>query len=192
VITPVVDVMLRRREVDPKRIALVGVSQGGYMVPRALAFEHRIAAGVADPGGWNVAEPWLRNLPKPIREMLDAGKQSDFDRIVGMGVAANSRTKAVLQMRMRPYGITSYYEAFRAVQKYSLEEVAGQIRCPMLITDPEGEQFFPGQSQKLYDALRCPKTLVKFTHDQGADQHCEVAAPGYRDYCIYNWLNETL
>jgi len=78
------------------------------------------------------------------------------------------------------------------VQKYNLDDVAGQIRCPMLITDPETEQFFPGQAQKLYDALRCPKTLVKFTHDQGADQHCEVAAPGYRDYCIYNWLDETL
>jgi len=45
----VVDAMLRRPEVDAKRIALVGISQGGYWVPRALAFEHRIAAGVADP-----------------------------------------------------------------------------------------------------------------------------------------------
>ena len=191
-ITPVVDAMLRRREVDPKRIALVGASQGGYFVPRALAFERRIAAGVADPGVWNVADPWLRNLPKPVREMLDAGKQTDFDRIVAKGMATNPRAKAMVQMRMRPYGLTSYYEAFRAVQKYNLDDVAGQIRCPMLITDPETEQFFPGQAQKLYDALRCPKTLVKFTHDQGADQHCEVAAPGYRDYCIYNWLDETL
>lgn len=49
VITPVVDAMLRHREVDHKRIVLVGVSQGGYWAPRALAFEHRIAAGVADP-----------------------------------------------------------------------------------------------------------------------------------------------
>ena len=30
VITPVVDYALRRREVDPMRIALIGVSQGGY------------------------------------------------------------------------------------------------------------------------------------------------------------------
>ena len=31
-------------------LALYGISQAGYWVPRALAFEHRIAAAVADPG----------------------------------------------------------------------------------------------------------------------------------------------
>ncbi len=50
VIAPVVDYALSRPEVDPKRIALQGISQGGFWVPRALAFERRIAAGIADPG----------------------------------------------------------------------------------------------------------------------------------------------
>ena len=27
---------------------------------------------------------------------------------------------------------------------------------------------------------------------EGANQDCEVAAPGYRDYFIYNCLDETL
>jgi len=192
VITPVVDAMLRHREVDPKRIALVGVSQGGYWVPRALAFEHRIAAGVADPGVWDVSDPWLRNLPKFVRDVLDAGKKTQFDQMVQMGTSSNARAKAMLRFRMRPFGMTSSYDAFHAVRDYHLAEVAGRIRCPMLITDPEGEQFFPGQARKLYDALQCPKQIVHFTREQGADQHCEVAAPGYRDYCIYNWLDETL
>jgi hypothetical protein len=68
VITPVVETMLRHREGDPKRLALIGVSQGGYWVPRALAFEPRIAAGVPDPGVWDVSDLWLRNLPTIIRD----------------------------------------------------------------------------------------------------------------------------
>jgi len=192
VITPVMDSMLRHREVDPKRIALVGVSQGGYWVPRALAFEHRIAAGVADPGVWDVSDPWLRNLPKFVRDMLDGGKRTQFDQVVQMGMASNPRAKGMLRFRMRPFGIASYYDTFHAVRDYNLTDVAARIRCPMLITDPESEQFFPGQARKLYDALQCPKQIVQFTREQGADQHCEVAAPGYRDYCIYNWLDETL
>lgn len=191
-ITPVVDAMVRHREVDAKRIALVGVSQGGYWVPRALAFEHRIAAGVADPGVWDVSEPWLRNLPEFVRRALDGGNKDQFDRIIQAGAAANLRARSMLRFRMRPFGTTSAYDTFRAVQAYHLKEVAGRIRCPMLITDPESEQFFPGQAQKLYDALQCPKHIVHFTRAQGADQHCEVAAPGYRDFCIYNWLDETL
>ena len=39
VITPVVDYALTRPEVDPKKIAIQGISQGGYWVPRAVAFE---------------------------------------------------------------------------------------------------------------------------------------------------------
>ena len=49
-VTPVVDWLLARPDVDPDRIALAGVSQAGYWVPRAVAFEQRIAAAVADPG----------------------------------------------------------------------------------------------------------------------------------------------
>jgi fermentation-respiration switch protein FrsA (DUF1100 family) len=191
VITPVVDAMLRHREVDPKRIALIGVSMGGYWVPRALAFEHRIAAGVADPGVWDVSEPWL----KPSRNSCGhaARREEGAGRAdAAMGTPKDPRTQMTLRMRMRPFGTTSLYDVFRAVPEYKLADVAGRITCPMLITDPEGEQFFPGQAQKLYDALRGPKKLVRFTREQGADQHCEINAPGYRDYCIYNWLAETL
>jgi hypothetical protein len=55
VITPVVDWALTWPEVDPERIALLGISQAGYWVPRAVAFESRLAAAVADPGAVDVA-----------------------------------------------------------------------------------------------------------------------------------------
>ena len=63
VVTPVVDYLLTRADVDPKRIAITGVSQGGYWVPRAVAFEHRIAAAVADPGVVDVSTSWVEHLP---------------------------------------------------------------------------------------------------------------------------------
>jgi hypothetical protein len=93
---------------------------------------------------------------------------------------------------MRPYGVTSYYDAFHVVRQYNLKDVAGQIHCPMLLTNPESEPFMPGQPRQLYDMLRCPKTLFDFTVEQGADLHCEVNALGYRDFCIYNWLDQSL
>ena len=192
VIAQVVDAMLQRRDVDAKRIALIGVSFGGYWVPRALAFERRIAAGVADPGILNASELWLSHLPPFLRDMLRTEKKEQFDKLIGASAAADPRTAMLLRFRMRPYGMSSYYDLFRAVEQYNSTEVAGRIRCPMLITDSEGEPFSPGQAQKLYDALQCPKQLVRFTRKQGADQHCEVAAPGLRDFTIYNWVDEIL
>jgi len=192
VITPVVDFALAHPEVDAKRIALAGVSQGGYWAPRALAFEHRIAAGIADPGVCNLAETWTRRLPKSLIRLLDAGEKEKFDREVGMVVRFNRRMKIMMAFRMRPYGMTSYYDVFQSVRQYDLKDVAAGIRCPMLVTNPEAEPFFPGQARELYGMLRCPKTLLDFTAEQGAALHCEVNAPGYRDFRIYNWLDETL
>ena len=44
VVTPVVDFALTVPEVDAGRLALMGMSLGGYLAARAAAFEHRIAA----------------------------------------------------------------------------------------------------------------------------------------------------
>jgi len=192
VIGPVCDAMVKRPDVDAKRMALVGASMGGYWVPRALAFEKRIAAGVADPGVWDVSAPFLEHAPQFLRSMLRDGKKAAFDQVLEMGIAKDPRNRMMMRFRMRPFGFTSYYDLFTAVQAYNLADVAGRIACPMLITDPEGEQFFPGQAQKLYDALECPKKLIRFTHEEGAGEHCEVAAPGLRDCAIYDWLEETL
>jgi alpha-beta hydrolase superfamily lysophospholipase len=192
VVSRLLDYLLIRREVDASRIALVGISQGGYWAPRAAAFDSRIAACVADPGVWDVSTAWSQVLPKPMLDLLAANQQQKFDNLIRIGLRFNPRAMATLVFRMRPFGITSPYEAFKAVQQYNLAAVAKQIRCPMLITDPEGEQFWPGQSQKLYDALAGPKTLLKFTAAEGGDLHCEPKTPGLRAQRIFDWLDQTL
>jgi hypothetical protein len=189
VVTPVVDYALTRPEVDPQRLAIQGISQGGYWVPRAVAFEPRIAAAIADPGVVDVSASWTAHLPPPLLELLRAGRQAEFDQLVSQGTPAQT---ALLRFRMRPYGLSSPYEAFKAAEAYRLQGVADKIRCPLLIADPEGEQFWPGQSQALYDLLTGPKTLIRFTAAEGADLHCEPKALGLRDLRLFDWLDEQL
>lgn len=81
---------------------------------------------------------------------------------------------------------------FKAVREYNLRDVVAQIECPLLVTDPEGEQFWPGQSQELLDALQCPKEIVRFTIEEGADLHCEPMAMSLRDQRIFDWLDDVL
>lgn len=189
VVTPVVDFVLSRDTVDPERIALLGISQGGYWVPRAVAFEKRIAAAIADPGVVDISASWEAHLPKEMIDLLRSGDKAAFD--AAMGEAMPPALKAGLEFRMRPYGFASYYDAFKAVMQYNLTDVAGRITCPMLITEPQAEAFFPGQSQRLYDLVAGPKTLVRFTIEEGAGLHCEPKALGLRDLRIFDWLDET-
>jgi len=73
-----------------------------------------------------------------------------------------------------------------------LEGVVGQISCPTLVLDPEHEQFWPGQSQRLYDALECPKEIIRFTAAEGSDGHCEPKSAVVRDQRVFDWLDATL
>ena len=77
VITPVVDFALTLKGTDAKRIALQGISQGGYWVPRAVAFEKRIAAAIADPGVVDVSTSWTATLPPPM--IADAQDRPEGD-----------------------------------------------------------------------------------------------------------------
>ncbi len=190
VITPVVDYALTRPEVDSKRIAIQGISQAGYWVPRAVAFEKRIAAAIADPGVVDVSASWTAALPKPMIDLLRAGRKAEFDGFMSKSI--DPATRAYMSFRMRPYGFTSYFDTFRAVSEYNLRQVAAQISCPTLITEPANEKFWPGQSHQLFDLLTSRKELVHFSESDGADLHCEPKGAGLRDLKVFNWLDQTL
>jgi hypothetical protein len=192
VISPLLDYLLIRRDVDPGRVALLGVSEGGYWAPRAAAYDSRLAACVADPGVWDVSTAWVQSLPRSAIELLTAANQVKFDNLIRVQLRLNSRAAAALLLRIRPFGRSSVYEAFKAVQEYNLTNVVDQIRCPMLVTDPEGEQFWPGQSQKMYDAVSGPKTIMKFTLAEGGDLQCEPKIAALRTQRIFDWLDQTL
>jgi Esterase FrsA-like len=192
VVTPIVDFALQRPEVDLERLAIQGVSQAGYWVPRAVAFEQRIAAAVADPGVCDVSTSWFSHLPQAMQELLERGQKEEFNAYMEEGMRSSASVRYTLRFRMRPYGTDSPYEAYKMVGQYKLDGVADKIRCPMLVTDPENEQFWPGQPRRLYEALTCPKELVSFTAAEGADSHCEPKALGLREQRIFDWLDETL
>lgn len=193
VITPVMDHLVTRRDVDAGKIALLGVSQAGYWVPRSVAFEHRIAAAVADPGVVDVSTAMFDQIPHFLAKMIDAGEQEKFDKDMEVALRFSAATRATMAFRMRPYGTTSAYEFFTAARAYALtDDVIGQITCPVLVTDPDHEQFWPGQSQELYGKLPARKALIRFTEEEGADSHCEPAANGIRGERIFNWLDQNI
>ena len=191
VITPVVDSLSARADVDGQKLALLGVSQGGYWVPRALAFEHRIAAAVADPGVVDVSTTILGHLPHAMRKLLEEGDRAKFDRDIEWTLKISPATRSLLALRMRPYGVTAPYEFFSVARDYALtDEVIARIDTPILVTDPVNEQFWPGQSQELFGKLTSRKAIVAFTEAEGADSHCEPAGSGIRGERIFDWLDE--
>ncbi|MCF8590392.1 alpha/beta hydrolase family protein [Gordonia liuliyuniae] len=188
VLTPVVDFLLARDDVDPDRLAVWGISQGGFWVPQALAYEKRFAAAVADPGVVDVSTSWNAHIPESLLKKFRAGDRKAFDRNMAFGMKFSTDSRRTWRFRSRPYGQESYFDTLAEVSRYALSDsVAAQISTPLLITDPEHEQFWPGQSAALAD-LAGDATLVPFTASEGADFHCQPMARKLCDARVFGWL----
>ncbi|GAC66979.1 alpha/beta hydrolase family protein [Gordonia soli] len=191
--TPVTAVVLQQEGVDPDRLALYGISQAGYWVPRSLAYEHRYAAAVADPGVVDVSSSWLEHLPKSLRAELEAGEQEKFDRNMAIGMKMSKDTKQQWDWRSRPYGTSGFYETYKAVEQYRITpEIAALIGTPILITSPEQEQFWPGQADKLASLSGDKTEVVEFTAAEGASWHCQPMGRGLTEQRMFDWLDEML
>ncbi|MGS0685546.1 alpha/beta hydrolase family protein [Nakamurella sp. GG22] len=192
VTTPVVDFLLTRADVDPAKIALYGISQAGYWVPRSLAFEHRIAAAIADPGVVDVSTSWTDHMPKSMIKLLREGNREKFDKEMAFGMKMPGAGKTAWSFRARPYNQTGYYDTMAEVLKYNVTDVAASITTPLLITSPEDEQFWPGQSEKLASLIPGETQLVKFTAAEGANYHCQPLARLLTEQRMLDWLDAKL
>jgi hypothetical protein len=190
VVTPVVDWLRAQPGVDRRRISLVGQSFGGYLVARAAAFEHRLAAVVPDPGVVDAFATWSASLPPSLVELLDQGQSKEFNAIwneIPGALSAGERFN--LAKRSEIYGAGGGYEKLRLARKFALtRKLARRIDAPVAVLSPELEQFFPGQATTLEHWLDGRKALLRFTVAEGAQYHCEPMAPQLRNERVFDWL----
>lgn len=188
VITPAVDYLMSRADVDFGRIVLVGPSWGGYLAPRAAAFEHRISALVANPGQYDVLENLRKAIPD-VNELLENDPEQLLNKNLGP-ILSNPMLAAKFRAKMWIHGTDSPIELLRIWKNYTLADVACKIQCPTLIMDSENEPLGSGQAKKLYDALNCPKDYILFNAKDGAGEHCEAGAGSFANQRLYDWLSK--
>ena len=192
VITPVVDYAVRQPGVDPARIALIGISMGGALAPRAAAFEHRLKLLVANPG---VLE-WSRVVTGYIEERIPQAADlpekdpAAFNAIMDRVIQENPFLRWGMRDTMWKHGVATPAQLFAEMKKYTNRGVAQNIRAKTLVIDGEAEEF--GQAKELYEALRCPKDYLLFTARETAQLHVQTGATAVQSQRIFDWLEDNL
>jgi pimeloyl-ACP methyl ester carboxylesterase len=196
VVTPVFDWLVQSKpEVDARAVSLLGVSMGGLLAPRAAAFEPRLAACIAIDGVYDLGVVSTRLLPMPRDEaaaLLRAPHAPELDAMLDDAAATNPTARWAFGHGMYVMGVQSPRAFLAAYLDYDLSGIAGKIRCPTLVCDPEEDLFFQGQPEALYEQLTCPKTLMRFSTAEGAGAHCHPGAQRLMSARVYDWLDETL
>ncbi len=162
VLSAVIDAVLMRPDVDPPRVAAIGIGHGGYLVTRALCFEHRLAAGVVDPGIVDLSTLWGERLPPQMIGRLDDGDRLAFDREMRLTELFSPESAATLRMTSQAFDVDgrTRFDLYKQISEYRLGNELSSMTTPLLIVDDGHTGPWPGQSRLLNKRLPATSTLI--------------------------------
>jgi hypothetical protein len=178
----VLDYLSSRPDVDNDHIATYGVSLGGYIGPRAAAYDKRIKAVIANCALISMYELWM-DLWKLVGPMLTHKlEHADPGQ---MGVL---RSLAWRWGGDDPLKVPELNKGF--------EYDPHQVTCPMLLLIGEGEyrssSYIRSVQHACLDALpNVNKRLVITPADEGAAHHCLYDNLALATQVAFDWLDET-
>jgi hypothetical protein len=193
VLSPVLDYVGSRGDVDPGRVGLIGLSLGAHLAPRAVSVEHRIAACVADCGSFDLFASGLERIPKRLASGLVGGHRLSttvLRRILRV-LATKPTAGWALRRGQLVHGTADPLDYLLALRDYSLVGRAEWISCPTFVCNAEGDDI-SSSAPRLFDALMVEKEFVAFGAAEGAGDHCEVGARLLYHARSFGWLDRVM
>jgi dienelactone hydrolase len=160
-----IDYLVSRPEVDPNRVALLGISMAGYYAPRVAAFEKRLKALLAWSGCYSILDDlydWCEHLQPTCRRLL---------------------------------GGVSHDEARKQLKEFTMAGIAKNITCPTLITHGADDKLMRVEGAKtLFAEIGAKDKTLKIYDDpnDGGRIHCSHDYWAHNLPYMLDWLEEQL
>lgn len=191
VVTPVVDYAVTLPEVEKSSIGLLGLSFGGYLAPRAAAFEHRLAAVLAADGIYSFGQSLLNNFPDILKDPFLAGNATQFNYIIEQALKspeAPTAFKWAVDQGMWSFKVDNPFEWVKRSQEYTMKGLGDKVKAPVYVADAQNDLFFPGQAEELAKELGKKATFRKFLDSEGAGEHCSIGAQTLSNQEMLDWF----
>jgi pimeloyl-ACP methyl ester carboxylesterase len=189
VLKAVLDEVLTWDTVDPERVALVGISFGGYLAPRGVAFEPRIRALIAN----SPVTDWGQYMRGFLGENPDS--EPDFSSNDLPYIPDNvmsPRQKQMIVHAFRKFGVDTFHGFLERLKDYRLTpEMMSSISVPVLACMGDAEGSEPKrQCEEFSRSVSGPVTVHVFSQDWGADAHCQLNNIPRYGQVAYDWLDD--
>jgi dienelactone hydrolase len=162
-----------RRDIDAKRIGVVGISLGGYFAPRIAAFEPRFASGAV----WGANHDWAEVQQKRLKREGENPVPHYWNHVKWV------------------FGVQDLQDFLKKAQGMHLNGVVDRIKVPFLVTHGvRDRQIAVDYAHRTYEQLvNSPRRELKiFTDREGGVEHVGADNMAFgRDY-IADWFAETL
>lgn len=189
-----VDYLLAQPGVDRDRLALMGISFGGYFALRIAAADSRIKALIANSPIHDLhayMSSFAGSDPAQMADSEDFGL-SDIDSLPpGM---MNAQIREMARNLMIRFGQPTFRQTYMAMRSFRVsDEALRAIVCPVLALVGEGEGAEPlHQWRYVQERVSGQVGQHCFTAAEGADGHCQTANLAYSAAVSMDWLAEVL
>ena len=178
-----------------KDVTIVGASLGGYLAPRAAAFDKRIKRVV----GWSIFPDFFDVLicdhPKAMRDAIDfmfrMGMTAPLNKLYTSMMEKEEIVKWNLMHGMYAYDASTPCEYVQKIRRFTLKNIAERIDQDVLIIGANKDHFImPYLFHEEYDLLQNARslTLRLLTDKQDAGAHCNVGNSKLALDSIIKWI----
>jgi pimeloyl-ACP methyl ester carboxylesterase len=172
----------------PAKIVLVGMSMGGYLSPRAAAFDMRFDGMVAFDVCYDMSE---LVAPPFVLWLYDHGLSALVLLFVKAKAALSPDFAWAIDNGKWVMGTGDAIETIRAFDPYTLKDVAPWIRGDVLILAGADDHFVPfSQVQAFEQSLTQAGSVTTHIYDEasGGAEHCQLGAVTLWHQHFFDWL----
>lgn len=172
------------------KIVLIGESMGGYLAPRAAAFDPRVSGVVTYDvffDGYAIA---TRHVPPFIFWLRQRGYYAVLNALAKQAPSYPGSTWAV-QNGMWVFGAKDPFGVIDAFKAYTLAPVASRIKADVLILAGAEDHFVPiEQVDRFQQSLTGARSVTRVVFDRasGGSEHCQMGAPSLWQATLFDWL----
>jgi pimeloyl-ACP methyl ester carboxylesterase len=181
------------------RASLLGISLGGYLAPRAAAFEPRIESVAVCDVLDDFFDCFTARAEGPVVEtlvrLLAADARSDVNAILERVMRNDASTAWAIRHGMRVSGAVDAYEFLLWLREMNTAPFSDRITQDVLLLAGSHDHIVPihqlwRQARNLRNARSL--TVRVFTASEQAHSHCQIGNVGLALDVIRNWLDHTV
>jgi len=176
-------------------ITIIGTSLGGYLAPRAAAFDKRITKVIC----WSIFPDFfdvvMADQPKFVKGMMDMVFKLKIERIFNGLYRSLMKKDELLKWGilhgMYAYGATTPMGYARKLREFTLRGIADKITQDVLVIGGKEDHFImPKLFHEEYDLLNNTRslTLNLYTNQDDAGSHCNVGNMQLTMDTMLSWI----
>jgi pimeloyl-ACP methyl ester carboxylesterase len=179
-----------------ERCTILGVSLGGYLAPRAAAFEPRIRRVVAFDVLDDFFDCFAARAPEAVvqqlRQLLATEQRQVVNDLAARLTAANPTTEWAIAHGLHVSGARDAFEFLRWLEQMNTTPFSHRITQDFLLLAGAGDHIVPlRQFYRQAQNLRNVRSFTGrvFTAREDAENHCQIGNVGLALKFVVSWLD---